>query len=110
MSKIGHLPRILSSIQQPKCHACMLGKATKVPWRVKGQIKLVTNATKPGKRVSVDQLESPTPGLIAQLKGIPTTIMYKCVTVIVDRYTRVTYNCNNPTHWKKHYRQRKTLR
>jgi hypothetical protein len=41
--------------------------------------------------VSVDQLESPTVGLIAQLKGIPTTKWYKYVTVFVDNYTRFTY-------------------
>jgi hypothetical protein len=56
MSKIGSLTKRLSSIQQAKCHACMLGKATKVPWRVKKQDSHIINATKPGKRVSVDQL------------------------------------------------------
>jgi hypothetical protein len=33
MSNIGHLSKKFSRIQQPKCHACMLGKATKVPWK-----------------------------------------------------------------------------
>jgi hypothetical protein len=91
MSKVGHLPRRLSSIQHPKCHACMLGKATKVTWRVNGHTSHVTNATKPGKRISVDQLESPTPVLIASLKGILTTKRYNFITVFVDNHSRFTY-------------------
>jgi hypothetical protein len=39
----------------------------------------------------VDQLESTTPGLIAQLKGIPTTKRYKVATVFVDHYSRLSY-------------------
>jgi hypothetical protein len=47
--------------------------------------------TTPGQCVSVDQLESTTPGLIAQLKGIPTTKRYKAATVFVDHYSRLSY-------------------
>jgi len=36
-------------------------------------------------------MESTTPGLIAQLKGIPTTQRYKYVTVFVDHFTRYTF-------------------
>jgi hypothetical protein len=39
----------------------------------------------------MDQLESPTPGLFAQLTGIPTTQKYKCIKVFMDNYTRFTY-------------------
>jgi hypothetical protein len=91
MTKVGHLPKRLANISHHKCHACMLKKATKVPWRVKGQVSHINNATKPGEQVSVDQLESSTLGLIAQLKCIPTTRRYKYVTVFVDKYTRFTY-------------------
>jgi hypothetical protein len=69
----------------------MLGKATKVPWSVKGHTSHVTNSAKLSDRISVDQLESPTAGLITQLKGIPTTKWYKFVTVFVDNHTRFTY-------------------
>ena len=47
--------------------------------------------TKPGECVSVDKLESPTPGLIAQLKGIPTKMRYKVATIFVDHYSRLSY-------------------
>jgi hypothetical protein len=57
----------------------------------KGQDSHIINATKLSERVSVYQLESSTPGLIAQLKGIPNTKRYKYVTVFVDNYVRFTY-------------------
>lgn len=41
--------------------------------------------------MSVDQLVSPTPGLVAQLTGILTTKRYKYATVFVDQYSRFSY-------------------
>jgi hypothetical protein len=58
---------------------------------VKGQDSHIINITKAGKRVSVYQLESSTPGHIAQLKGIPSTKRYKYATAFVDNYKRFTY-------------------
>ena len=46
--------------------------------------------TKPGECVSVDQLESTTPGLIAQLKH-PTKARYRVATVFIDHATRFSY-------------------
>jgi len=43
--------------------------------------------TKPGACISVDQLEPSTPGLIAQLKGIPTKARYHAATVFMDHYS-----------------------
>jgi hypothetical protein len=67
-------------------------------WKVKGQDSYIINVTKPCKRVSVYQLEPSTPGLIAQLKGIPTT-------------TQCSHICNynSLTPQKKPYKQRKVL-
>ena len=48
-------------------------------------------ATKPGQIVSVDQLESPTPGFIAQLKGILTKQRYRYTTIFVDQYSCLSY-------------------
>jgi hypothetical protein len=67
---------------------------TRRPWRSKGynnKDENPTNELQPGDCVSVDQLESTTPGLIAQLKGVPTTARYKVATVFVDHATRFTY-------------------
>ena len=52
-----------------------------------GDFSLMTR-TKPGECVSVDQMISETPGLIAQLRGIPTVKQYKCVTTFVDQFTK----------------------
>ena len=65
---------------------------TKRPWRVKGDSKQTTRvATRPGQVVSVDQPESNSPGLIAQLKGKLTQQRYKYATVFVDQYSGYTF-------------------
>ena len=66
---------------------------TKRPWCMKaaqnkGKLKV---ATVPGECISVDQLESLTPGFIAVLKGRPTKCRYKAVTIFVDHATRLSY-------------------
>jgi hypothetical protein len=66
---------------------------TKKPWRTKAEpskVKIVV-VTGPGDCVSVDQLESSTPGFVAQLKGILTKISYTCATVFVDHFYRLGY-------------------
>ena len=40
---------------------------------------------KPGERVSIDQLVSPNPGLIAQITGRLTIKIYKYATIFVDQ-------------------------
>ena len=47
--------------------------------------------TSPGDCVSVDQLESPTPGFIGQVKGLLTRKCYQVTTVFVDHYRDVSY-------------------
>ena len=81
LAKKGQLPKRLLSCKKPFCSACQYRKMTKRPWRVKGDVKKATKlATRPGQIVSLDQLESNTPGLIAQLKGKLTQQRYKYVT------------------------------
>ena len=65
----GQLPKHILSCKKPFWAACQYGKMTKRPWRVKGDNKKTAKiATRPGQIISVDQLESNTPGLIAQQK------------------------------------------
>ena len=45
----------------------------------------------PGAVVSVDQLESSTPGFIGQLKGWLTRQRYSCATIFVDQYSDLTF-------------------
>jgi hypothetical protein len=49
------------------------------------------NITKPGDCVSVDTLESTTPGLIAQLRGNTTKSRYRFATVFVDHFSNFSY-------------------
>jgi hypothetical protein len=91
MSTIRYLPKSLAQQKPPKCRACMHGKATKIPLRVKGSQRSIKTTTQPREFISVDQIEFSCPYLIAQLKGIPTLQRYKHVTVFVDHYTRHTY-------------------
>ncbi len=50
----------------------------------------VPSITRPGAHV-LDQTESPVPGLITQLNGIPTKKCYKCATVFVHLYSNLGY-------------------
>jgi hypothetical protein len=45
----------------------------------------------PGECISVDQLESPLPGFVAQLKGKLTRKRYKAATIFVDHKSRLSY-------------------
>ena len=92
LARTGQLPKRLLNCKKPFCAACQYGKMTKRPRRVKGDSEQTTRvATRPGQVVSVDQLESNSPGLIAQLKGKLTQQRYKYATVFVDQYSGYTF-------------------
>ena len=90
MARQGIFPKRLAKCRVPTCSACLYSKATKRPWRgkesKKGSGKKLPR--RPGHIVSVDQLVSPTPGLIAQMTGFLTTKRYNYATVYVDQYSR----------------------
>ena len=92
MAKDGWLPSRLARCKTPNCASCFYGKATKVPWRTKEkQSNKIFEAKAPGQVVSVDQLESPDPGLIGQMKGWLTNKRYNYATVFVDHFSRLGY-------------------
>ena len=93
MAKSGLLPKCLLKIRPPKCSACLLGKATRRPWRTKGPIPHIKtpNVNGPGDCVSVDQLQSTSPGLIGQLKGFITKRRYHYATIFVDHYSSLSF-------------------
>ena len=95
MAKRGLLPKKLAKCQVPTCTSCLYGKATRRPWRTKPKVgqqggKLRT-ASEPGQCISIDQLESSTPGLIAQIKGWLTKKRYKVATIFVDHFSGLSY-------------------
>ena len=94
LAKQGVLPRRLAKCAAPTCSACLFAKAQRKPWRsktAKNQLSLEQMPRRPGQVVSVDQLKSPTPGLVAQMTGILTTKRYVYATVFVDQYSRIGY-------------------
>ena len=93
MARRGILPKRLASCPIPVCTACMYGKATRRPWRTRSSHNQQNTSapTRPGECVSVDQLSSPTPGLIAQMTGYRTKQRYTTATVYVDQSTGLGY-------------------
>ena len=92
LAQMEQLPKRLLTVKKPFFAACQYGKMTKRPWRVKGGNKHATKtATQQGEVVSVDQLESNSPGLIAQLKGKLTRQRYKYATIFVDQFSGYTF-------------------
>ena len=68
---LGYLPKKLLIVKPPMCASCKIGAMTKVPYRVKGikNIRHLQQVHKPGQCVSMDQMESRTPGFIGVLRG-----------------------------------------
>jgi hypothetical protein len=91
MAAQGEIPKRLASCKIPKCQSCLYGKATKKPWRNKGQTNKIRTATKPGGCVSVDQLESPVPGFVGQNKGYFFRKRYRVATIFVDHFSRLSF-------------------
>jgi len=94
LAKIGVLPKRLADCQVPICTSCLFGKATRQPWRSKTRRSNNSNAiplTKPGQCISVDQLESSTPGLVAQMRGTPMKQRYKGAAIFIDQYSGLSY-------------------
>ena len=92
MGTTGHLPKFCATCEPPKCHECIYGKQTRCPWRTgKTRSRIAKDPAEPGNCVSVDQLESPTPGLVGQAKGTLTNARLRVATIFVDHATCLDY-------------------
>ena len=92
MARQGILPKKLAHCKIPSCSACLYGKATKRAWRSKlGKKRAEKKSFNPGEVISVDQMVSPVPGLIAQMVGFLTRQRYKYATVFVDQASRMGF-------------------
>jgi hypothetical protein len=91
LAKTGIIPRRLASCPVPVCSACLYAKATRKAWRVKAHNIPSSVPTRAGQVVSVDQMTSKTPGLIAQMSGFLTMERYHHATVFVDHATDYSY-------------------
>ena len=93
MDEQGLLPTRLATCNIPVCSAFQFGKASKRPWRqnTRRNGAEVERAHAPGDVVSVDQMISRTPGLIAHMAGFITKDRYTCATVFVDHNSNLSY-------------------
>ena len=93
LAVLGILPRSILEARNPKCAGCLLGGMTKVPWRVKGtqNRRSIKQVSQPGECVSVDQMESRTPGFIAVLRGFITKKRYNSATIFIDHASDLSY-------------------
>lgn len=106
LAKLGVVPTRLATCSIPVCSACLYGKASRRQWRHKASPKVVSlfHPKMPGEVVSVDQLVSRTPGLIAQMSGFLTKERYFHATVFCDNFSDFTY-----VHIQKHASAEETL-
>ena len=93
MVKEGTLPMRFKNLKLPFCSSCAYGKSTRRNWRSKSSNNRdeASQPTHAGECISVDQLISPTPGLIAQMVGCLTTKRYTCATIFVDQYSSLSF-------------------
>jgi hypothetical protein len=94
MAAKGILPRHLATCPIPICQSCLFGHMSRHARRHKGKQepdKLSKGLTFPGQCVSFDQIESPHPGIIAQMKGTPIRERHHVATVFVDNYSDFTF-------------------
>jgi hypothetical protein len=94
LSENGELPKRLFKAPDPLCASCTYGAMTRRAWRSQAKPRQVSGGktiVKPGDCISVDQMQSPVPGLIAQTKGNPMRDRYNCATIFVDHYSDATY-------------------
>ena len=92
MAKQGIINKKYQRCRIPVCSTCMFAKATRKRWRDKPIAgHEINRPNQPGEKVSVDQLVSPTPGLVAQMTGKLTTKRYRYATVYVDQATGYGY-------------------
>jgi hypothetical protein len=92
LAKEGILPKRLATCDVPICTGCIYGKMARNKWRTKGETSTIASTVKhAGDCISVDQLISNMPGLIAQLKESPTRERYRVATIFVDHHTDNTY-------------------
>jgi hypothetical protein len=81
----GILTRRIANCPPPKCPGCLFAKAEHRLWESRAQAgKIEKTATKPGHMVSVDQLISKTPGLLAQSTRTLTNGQHTVATTFVD--------------------------
>lgn len=86
-------PKELLTVKTQMCASCKAEEMTKKLTRVKGSEKnnKLKEVCSPGECISVDELESRTPGFIGVLKGFLTKKRYTYAAIFVDHCNGYTY-------------------
>jgi hypothetical protein len=90
LARAGILPKHLAPCPKPLCASCQLGKAHRSATPSTGT-PLDVDHLKPGDCVSVDQLESNTPGSVPTSQGLPTKCIYQAATLFCDHASRYLF-------------------
>jgi hypothetical protein len=86
LARQGHLPKKLATCEPPLCSSCQYDKAHKRPATNSNKARPIDqDDLKPGDRVSVDQLESPMPGMVNTYSGKLTTACYHIIIQTVEQ-------------------------
>ena len=93
LSALSIIPSNILKVKPPKCDRCLYGAMKKCPQRTKSANNLgpIWEASASGECVSVNHMESSTPGFIDQLKGKPTKQSYHAETIFLDHHIDLTY-------------------
>ena len=93
LAALGILPRNILKVKLPKCAGCLYGAMKKRPWCTKSTNNrgYIREASAPGECISVDHMESSTPGFIAQLKGNTNKQICRIETIFLDQCSDMTY-------------------
>jgi hypothetical protein len=97
LARLGLLPQQLATCPKPLCSSCQLGKAHRVALPSPGA-PLDSGHLLPGDCVSVDQLESNTPGLVPQTRGLLTKTTFQAATLFCNHASRFLHlACHSST-------------
>ena len=90
---LGVLSKNLLRAKVTTCSTCLHGSMTKQSWRtkVRDSRRSLPPVTKPDDYISVDAMESQTPGFIAKLKGKLSKRRHTPAIVFKDHYSDLTY-------------------
>jgi hypothetical protein len=83
LARQGKLPKQMIGCQHPVCRSCQFGKAHRRP--SPDTTHPIDSANLwPGDKLSIDQLESSTPGYVDHFKGKPASARYHAASIYVD--------------------------
>jgi hypothetical protein len=92
LARAGKLPKSIANCPHPICKSCQFGKAHRRPPAPSTTAPPIdSDDLQPGDKVSVDQIESTTPGFVDVYKGKPTTAKFHAASIYVDHASRFTF-------------------